>query len=376
VDVDPAGPPAAYDAFSPLFRFTPDGLTFAAPVTVTFAASANVPAATVYWSSADGYSPLPTTWSGATASAIVHHFSGGFVGLLPDDGGAGSDGGADATVGADATPGADAAVDATAPIPLGGPGDPCDNGCQADLVCADAVCTSVTQSTLPGDYCDNETAFCEGGCGGPYGLVCLLNVNQCACACSCGATPCSSCPAQTLPAGAACTANALDPSTGLWNSTCIIGLTCVSGTCQVAPGVDAAVDATPGADAAVDATAPIPLGGPGDPCDNGCQVDLVCADAVCTSVTQSESAGDYCDNETAFCASGGCGGARYALVCALNLNQCACACTCGNTPCSSCPAQTLPAGAACTDQYSPDPSTGLFDPTCIIGLTCVSGTCQ
>jgi hypothetical protein len=256
VDVDPAGPPASYDAFSPLFRFTPDGLTFAAPVTVTFAASANVPAATVYWSSADGYSPLPTTWSGATASAVVHHFSGGFVGLLPDDGGAGGDGGADATVGADATPGADAAVDATpgadaavdatpgadaavdatAPIPLGGLGDPCDTvGCQADFVCSDGFCASVSESEGAGDYCDNETAFCNtAGCGGAaYALACDLSLNQCECACICGATPCSNCPAQTLPAGAACAANnALDPSTGLWNSTCILGLTCVSGTCQ------------------------------------------------------------------------------------------------------------------------------------------------
>jgi hypothetical protein len=123
VTVDPSGAPAPYVALSPLFHFSPDGLTFARPATVTFAIAGNPHGAHVYWSQPAGtaYDELPTTWVGMTAAATVSHFSRGFVGTLtgdasdvedatnPTDAGEAPDQGApDATMPQDATASQDA----------------------------------------------------------------------------------------------------------------------------------------------------------------------------------------------------------------------------------------------------------------------------
>jgi hypothetical protein len=128
VTEDPAGPPAGYVALTPLFRFSPDGIVFARPVTVTFTTIESMPSAHVYWSRPTGpdYDLLPTTWSGTTATAAVTHFSGGFVGSLAEDGGgfadavASSDASAeDATASAEAS--AEDATTADEGAPEGGP---------------------------------------------------------------------------------------------------------------------------------------------------------------------------------------------------------------------------------------------------------------
>jgi hypothetical protein len=85
---DPDGVPSPYVSLSPLYRFAPDGLTFARPVSVSFSTtSSSSSGAHVYWSLASGagYQALPSTWVGATVSAAVTHFSTGFVGRLPDN---------------------------------------------------------------------------------------------------------------------------------------------------------------------------------------------------------------------------------------------------------------------------------------------------
>ncbi len=72
-------------ALSPIFKFGPDGATFASPVTVTFSVPAGTTAASIYWTkagSATEYESVPTTISGTTATAQVTHFSGGYVGAL------------------------------------------------------------------------------------------------------------------------------------------------------------------------------------------------------------------------------------------------------------------------------------------------------
>lgn len=101
--------PPEYTALSPMFTFSPDGTHFLVPVTVTFTMTSQGSAPTIEWSNASGgYDPLPTTVSGAIASASIDHFSHGFVGERrgPPDAGA-----ADSSAGTDAS-GGDAAVDA------------------------------------------------------------------------------------------------------------------------------------------------------------------------------------------------------------------------------------------------------------------------
>jgi alpha-tubulin suppressor-like RCC1 family protein len=92
VTEDLGGALSGYQTFSPVFHFTPDGLVFSKPVTVSLSTSHATPAAAVYWSSAAGYTALPTTWDGVTASALIQHFSSGFVGS-PEV----ADGGSDAS---------------------------------------------------------------------------------------------------------------------------------------------------------------------------------------------------------------------------------------------------------------------------------------
>jgi hypothetical protein len=219
VTVDPAGPPGSYTALSPLFRFTPDGLTFARPATVTFVAAANVPAGRVFWStSGGGYDALPTTWHGTTASAEVSHFSGGFVGLPPPSDGGGT---------ADAAPPPGNVGDSCVTL---GPSGPVMLPCASNLMCYGGIC--VNQGI--GGYCDDSSECYPyaGGCGGPFENFCIVANHTCGCACNCSG-PCTECAARVGGSGAPCgTSVGLDPRTGMYYVDCQLSLTCVNGTCQ------------------------------------------------------------------------------------------------------------------------------------------------
>lgn len=78
--------PPGYRAFSPLFRFEPEGLVFAAPVTVRLpssASSADAPLATLFWSRAEdeggGWQRIGGIPSGGVVTGSVEHFSFGFL---------------------------------------------------------------------------------------------------------------------------------------------------------------------------------------------------------------------------------------------------------------------------------------------------------
>ncbi len=91
-------PQGDFERLSPVFRFEPDGLQFAAPVTVriAFAGGAREPA--VYWASAgQPFARLDSTVEDGAVTAQVTHFSEGFAGDVPapadPDGGVGGAGG-------------------------------------------------------------------------------------------------------------------------------------------------------------------------------------------------------------------------------------------------------------------------------------------
>ena len=75
--------PAGYRAFSRVYRFEPEGTTFAQPVTVTLPFTGDARLATVFWSRSPseggGYERLGGVPSGGTVSVTVTHFSTGFV---------------------------------------------------------------------------------------------------------------------------------------------------------------------------------------------------------------------------------------------------------------------------------------------------------
>ncbi|MBZ0121967.1 MAG: hypothetical protein K8H88_33545 [Sandaracinaceae bacterium] len=74
--------PGAFTGFSPLFRFEPEGLAFAAPVTVRMPFAGDARTATIFWSQSGGtsYVALPTRIEGGAAVAQTTHFSSAFVG--------------------------------------------------------------------------------------------------------------------------------------------------------------------------------------------------------------------------------------------------------------------------------------------------------
>jgi hypothetical protein len=237
---DPGRPPASYVALSPLFRFAPDGLTFATAATVSFTTSTGT-RGSVYWSNGTGYEALSTTWSGTTTSAAVQHFSGGFVGLAPH-GAADADAGdqssdADSPT-ADSSPSQDldaSPVDASlvdSPS-LGGVGAGCDFApCQPTLVCLGGICASEEV----GAYCDNNSE-CDPyhlGCGGPTQLECVTATHMCECTCNCEGE-CSECAAPVAGLGQTCYAHEtpdLEAGNGDIYPACVLSLTCVDGICQ------------------------------------------------------------------------------------------------------------------------------------------------
>ena len=392
---DPAGPPAAYVALSPLFRFAPDGLTFARPATVSFVTSANTPGGRVFWSTAGGgYQLLPTTWSGTTASAEVQHFSGGFVGFVSPsvDGGPG-DGGVPVT---------------DASQPLGAVGDSCNVStvvpglpylpCQSNLECLGGICANPG----PSGYCD-DNAECDPntlGCGGPYENFCIVATHTCGCACNCDGA-CMECAARVGGLGDPCgTTGGTDPRTGTWYTDCVLSLTCVNGTCQspdagfgeggspeaAVPdsGPDATTPATDGSssvDASTDDGSPPPPGGVGDSCNVStvvpglpylpCQSNLECLGGICANPGPS----GYCD-DNAECDPNtlGCGG-PYENFCIVATHTCGCACNCDGA-CMECAARVGGLGDPCGTTGGTDPRTGTWYTDCVLSLTCVNGTCQ
>jgi hypothetical protein len=179
IAVDPNGAPAGYVAFSNLFHFSPDGLTFAKPATLSFATTTDTPTGSVYWSlpGGSGYEALPTSWVGATAAAAVTHFSSGFVGLasIPgaDDAG---EGGADVWAphdsgGEDAAPldaeaeamGADALADQSADDPIDAAGDAANTFLSGEVQGAPASLASGSTVTVTASEFSSEPDG-DGGC--------------------------------------------------------------------------------------------------------------------------------------------------------------------------------------------------------------------
>ncbi len=76
-----AAAPSAFTAYSPVYQFTPEGLTFALPVTVTMPYDGTSVGPAIYWSKlgAAGYDQLPTVVNGTTLVATTLHFSSAFV---------------------------------------------------------------------------------------------------------------------------------------------------------------------------------------------------------------------------------------------------------------------------------------------------------
>src|SRR5258706_1937219 len=87
VETVPGATPSG--AVSAVYKFGPDGTTFAQPVTVTFPVISGTTSGSVYWTrpgSADAYDALSATFAGNTATAHVTHFSQGYVGAACSEG--------------------------------------------------------------------------------------------------------------------------------------------------------------------------------------------------------------------------------------------------------------------------------------------------
>jgi hypothetical protein len=70
-------------ALGSLYQFGPEGTVFTQPVTVALPVPAGTSAASIYWTKAGSsteYESLPAAITGTSASALVSHFSAGFVG--------------------------------------------------------------------------------------------------------------------------------------------------------------------------------------------------------------------------------------------------------------------------------------------------------
>ncbi len=74
--------PGGFTAYSPVYRFGPEGTTFAVPLTLRIPFDGDASLASVFWTRATGagFVPLSTTVEGGVATAKVTHFSRGFVG--------------------------------------------------------------------------------------------------------------------------------------------------------------------------------------------------------------------------------------------------------------------------------------------------------
>lgn len=93
--------PDGFVAMSPVFEFTPDGLTFAAPIEVRITYDGADDGMEVIWSLAqgDGFEGVGGTADGETIVAEVSHFSRGFAGRAEIPGGGACEDGSQCPVG-------------------------------------------------------------------------------------------------------------------------------------------------------------------------------------------------------------------------------------------------------------------------------------
>ena len=137
-----SAPPAGYVMVSSLVQFSPAGTTFLVPATVHFQTTEALVGAkrSLVGRCRLVDDPLPTTWEGSSASALVVHFSNGFVGAPGSaaDAAAAATDATDATAPADATTPADAATNAGADGGLGATPDGAGTGTGADAASIDA----------------------------------------------------------------------------------------------------------------------------------------------------------------------------------------------------------------------------------------------
>jgi hypothetical protein len=242
-------PPDGYLAWSPLYYFSPRGLTFAVPVTVSIPYPSATGTPTVFWSLADdsGFEDVHGTRVGATVQASVTHFSTGFVGVpLPPSG--------SCAVGTDYCFNVQQRRRCTARSPAGDTytDNPCpvNNSCVGAGTCLPRVCALGT-ATCAGPattvYCDADGLTvthvpCPSGtaCGpipGATGAMCITRV------CTPGAFACANANARTV-----CNPDGL----GFSAASCGPGATCSgAGMCTTRVCV-------PG----VFSCGPFPVGGP------------------------------------------------------------------------------------------------------------------
>jgi hypothetical protein len=138
---DPA--PDGYEALSSIFVFSPDGLTFSKPATVTIAFEGDATEAAIAWSNATGFDDLPSMNNAGMMTAQVTHFSRGFVGKHkgspPEDASPSDDGGANDSTAGDG----DSAAKEGGPTD-GGPSD-------------------TSTDTSDGNTCHASTTSCDAG---------------------------------------------------------------------------------------------------------------------------------------------------------------------------------------------------------------------
>ena len=82
IEITGDSPPTGYTLFSSVYRFTPAGLTFLKPISVTLPFKGDAKVATMFMSRPQavvGYERLGGTAAGTTLTASVSHFSKGFI---------------------------------------------------------------------------------------------------------------------------------------------------------------------------------------------------------------------------------------------------------------------------------------------------------
>ncbi len=172
--------PSGYHVDGQVFDFAPAGLTFAVPISVTF--PTGKPGESVFWTGAgapDQFGPLATTLAGTGATALVTHFSSGFVGAASSptddasiDAGPSDGSVPDSTV-HDAAGGTDSSVDAT----VHDTGSSAIDGSAGDTALQDgsAACTrqplacQISLSLMPGLSHPGEMLYIDYWTCDPYG---------------------------------------------------------------------------------------------------------------------------------------------------------------------------------------------------------------
>jgi hypothetical protein len=189
VSCDPTATVAGYSLASPLYRFQPDGLTFAIPTTVTVSFEGQPAEPTLFWSRPDGsgYDAIASMVQGAVVVGQVSHFSTGFVAPRPPpDGGADgpsngpSDAPTDAGSDADGAPICHLPADPpTTGVPCG-PGQTCSGSdsscCYDDLTCGSPNGIRYTDAS-PNMLCQ-AVERCDGPEDCPAGQQCFVGPNS------------------------------------------------------------------------------------------------------------------------------------------------------------------------------------------------------